>query len=74
MFKNFKTEECQQTKKNSSMAWGLLSLLSFDATIAARKPKMQANGRAITIAPEPNFRTCHQPDQASSFSEVHRKS
>jgi hypothetical protein len=74
MFKIFKTEEHQQTKKNSSMAWGLLSLPRFDATIAARKPKMQANGRAITIAPEPNLPTCHQPDQASSICEVHMKS
>jgi hypothetical protein len=35
---------------------------------------MQANGRAITIAPEPNLPTCHQPDQASSICEVHMKS
>jgi hypothetical protein len=61
-------------KKTPLWHGGLLSLPRFDATIAARKPKMQANGRAIITAPEPNFCTCHQPDQVSSICEVHRKS
>jgi hypothetical protein len=69
-----KQRNINRQKKNSYMAWGLLSLPKFDATIAARKPKMHANGRAITIAPEPNLPTCHQPDQASSICEVHMKS